>query len=184
MFERFTDAARRVVVYAQEEARGLRHDSIGTEHLLLGLLADVEDPTAEVLAAHGMAADAVRDEVVAIEGRGRRPPSGHMPFTAQMKRVLESSLSEARALGHEVIDTEHLLLGLTSERHDPAVQLIVRLGCDVDELRQAAIGAISSESRQQESLGQLRAANDLLRAEIARLRRLLARHGIDPDDAA
>lgn len=181
MFELFTDSARRTVVLAQEEARELRHDSIGSEHLLLGLLVAPNDPTAEVLAAHGVSADAVRTEVVAIDGRGRRPPGGHMPFTTGTKKVFELSLRESLELGHNRIDTEHLLLGLLREGEGIAVGILVRLGCDLDELRRAAIDDASA--RQPRPRPQRHDDNDRLRAEVARLRRLLVQHGIDPDEA-
>lgn len=184
MFERFTDSARRVVVLAQEEARELRHDSIGSEHLLLGLLAAPNDPTAEVLAAHGVSADAVRDEVVRIDGRGRRPPDGHMPYTPRMKKVLELSLRASLELGHEVVDTEHLLLGLIREGQGPAVQVLVGLGCDLDELRRAAVAAVPAGQLRQQLWRDALDENDHLRAEVARLRQLLVQHGIDPDHAA
>ena len=115
MFERFTDRARRVVVLAQEEARMLNHNYIGTEHILLGLIHEGEGVAAKALESLGISLDAVRQQVEEIIGQGQQAPSGHIPFTPRAKKVLELSLREALQLGHNYIGTEHILLGLIRE---------------------------------------------------------------------
>ena len=112
MFERFTDRARRVVVLAQEEARILDHNYIGTEHILLGLLQEGEGVAAKALESLGISLEAVRQQVEEIIGQGQQAPSGHIPFTPRAKKVLELSLREALQLGHNYIGTEHILLAL------------------------------------------------------------------------
>jgi Clp amino terminal domain, pathogenicity island component len=139
MFERFTDGARRVVVLAQEEARMLNHDHIGTEHLLLGLIHEGQGVAAEALESLGISLEAVRREVEEITGRGRRAPSGHVPFTARAKTALEQSLREALQLGHSYIGTEHILLGLTREDGGVAAQVLIRLGADLNRVREQVI---------------------------------------------
>ncbi|MBA2624296.1 MAG: hypothetical protein H0U89_01615 [Acidimicrobiia bacterium] len=156
MFERFTDPARRVVVLAQEEARRLGHDWIGTEHVLLGLLREQGTVAAEVLTAMGVRLDRVRGEVEGIIGRrSGTSPSGHIPFTPRAKKVLELSLREALHLGHNHIGTEHVLLGLLREGEGLANQVLVKLGADLPRVRQAVLdvvagtlpaGALSSRS--------------------------------------
>jgi ATP-dependent Clp protease ATP-binding subunit ClpC len=135
MFERFTDRARRVVVLAQEEARLLDHDYIGTEHLLLGLIQEREGLAAKALEQLGISLDAVRAQVVATIGRGKRAPKGHIPFTARAKKVLELSLRSALELGHNYIGTEHILLGLIREGTGVAAQVLGDLGADSDRVR-------------------------------------------------
>src|SRR5579884_2903355 len=115
MFERFTDRARRVVVLAQEEARMLNHNYIGTEHILLGLIHEGEGVAAKALESLGISLEAVRQQVEEIIGQGQQAPSGHIPFTPRAKKVLELSLREALQLGHNYIGTEHILLGLIRE---------------------------------------------------------------------
>ena len=139
MFERFTDRARRVVVLAQEEARMLDHNYIGTEHLLLGLIHEGEGVAAKALEAMGISLDAVRQQVEAIIGRGQQAPSGHIPFTPRAKRVLELSLRESGQLGHNYIGTEHILLGLVREGEGVAAQVLVTLGADLNRVRQTVI---------------------------------------------
>ena len=139
MFERFTDRARRVVVLAQEEARMLDHNYIGTEHLLLGLIHEGEGVAAKALEALGISLDAVRQQVEAIIGRGQQAPSGHIPFTPRAKRVLELSLRESGQLGHNYIGTEHILLGLIREGEGVAAQVLVKLGADLNRVRQMVI---------------------------------------------
>ncbi len=139
MFERFTDRARRVVVLAQEEARMLNHGYIGTEHLLLGLIHEGEGVAAKALEAMGFSLDAVRQQVEAIIGRGPEPASGHIPFTPRAKRVLELSLRESGQLGHNYIGTEHILLGLLREGEGVAAQVLVKLGADLNRVRQQVI---------------------------------------------
>ena len=139
MFERFTDRARRVVVLAQEEARMLDHNYIGTEHILLGLIHEGHGVAATALKSLGISLDAVRQEVTEIIGRGQQPPSGHIPFTARAKRVLELSLKEALQLGHNHIGTEHILLGLVREGDGVAAQVLVKMGADLNRVRQQVI---------------------------------------------
>jgi ATP-dependent Clp protease ATP-binding subunit ClpC len=139
MFERFTDRARRVVVLAQEEAKLLNHDYIGTEHILLGLIHEGEGVAAKALESLGIRLDAVRQQVEEIIGQGRQAPSGHIPFTPRAKKVLELSLREALQLGHNYIGTEHILLGLIREGEGVAAQVLVRLGADLNRVRQQVI---------------------------------------------
>ena len=136
MFERFTDRARRVVVLAQEEARLLNHNYIGTEHLLLGMLSESEGVAAEVLQRLGVSLEVARSEVEQIVGQGQRAPTGHIPFTPRAKKVLELSLREALQLGHNYIGTEHILLGLIREGEGVAAQVLVKLGADLARARQ------------------------------------------------
>ena len=131
MFERFTDRARRVVVLAQEEARLLNHNYIGTEHILLGLIHEGEGVAAKALESLGISLEAVRSQVEEIIGQGGSSPSGHIPFTPRAKKVLELSLREALQLGHNYIGTEHILLGLIREGEGVAAQVLVKLGADL-----------------------------------------------------
>src|SRR5690349_2662793 len=139
MFERFTDRARRVVVLAQEEARMLNHNYIGTEHILLGLIHEGEGVAAKALESLGISLDAVRQQVEEIIGQGQQAPSGHIPFTPRAKKVLELSLREALQLGHNYIGTEHILLGLIREGDGVAARVLVKLGADVNRVRQQVI---------------------------------------------
>jgi ATP-dependent Clp protease ATP-binding subunit ClpC len=139
MFERFTDRARRVVVLAQEEARMLNHNYIGTEHILLGLIHEGEGVAAKALESLGISLDAVRQQVEEIIGQGQQAPSGHIPFTPRAKKVLELSLREALQLGHNYIGTEHILLGLIREGEGVAAQVLVKLGADLNKVRQQVI---------------------------------------------
>ena len=136
MFERFTDRARRVVVLAQEEARMLNHNYIGTEHILLGLIHEGEGVAAKALESLGISQEAVRQQVEEIIGQGQQAPSGHIPFTPRAKKVLELSLREALQLGHNYIGTEHILLGLIREGEGVAAQVLVKLGADLNRVRQ------------------------------------------------
>jgi ATP-dependent Clp protease ATP-binding subunit ClpC len=174
LFERFTDRARRVVVLAQEEARLLNHNYIGTEHILLGLIHEGEGVAAKALESLGISLEAVRSQVEEIIGQGGSSPSGHIPFTPRAKKVLELSLREALQLGHNYIGTEHILLGLIREGEGVAAQVLVKLGADLSRVRQQVIqllsgyqgpasgkepsgsapGASSSSSTQSESSGQ------------------------------
>ena len=135
MFERFTDRARRVVVLAQDEARLLNHNYIGTEHILLGLLHEGEGVAAKALESLGISLDAVRQQVKEIIGQGQQAPSGHIPFTPRAKKVMELSLRESLQLGHNHIGTEHILLGLIREGDGVAAQVLVRLGADLNRVR-------------------------------------------------
>jgi len=139
MFERFTDRARRVVVLAQEEARMLNHNYIGTEHILLGLIHEGEGVAAKALESLGISLEAVRQQVEEIIGQGQQAPSGHIPFTPRAKKVLELSLREALQLGHDYIGTEHILLGLIREGEGVAAQVLVRLGADLNRVRQQVV---------------------------------------------
>ena len=139
MFERFSERARRVVVLAQEEARMLNHNYIGTEHILLGLIHEGDGGAARSLESLGISLDAVRQQVEEIIGRGQQAPSGHIPFTPRAKKVLELSLREALQLGHGYIGTEHILLGLLREGDGAAAQVLVTLGADLNRVRQQVI---------------------------------------------
>jgi ATP-dependent Clp protease ATP-binding subunit ClpA len=139
MFERFTDRARRVVVLAQEEARMLDHNYIGTEHILLGLIHEGEGVAAKALTSLGISLQAVRQQVEEIIGHGQHAPTGHIPFTPRAKKVLELSLREALQLGHNYIGTEHILLGLIREGDGVAAQVLVRLGADLNRVRHQVI---------------------------------------------
>jgi ATP-dependent Clp protease ATP-binding subunit ClpC len=143
MFERFTDRARRVVVLAQEEARMLNHNYIGTEHILLGLIHEGEGVAAKGLESLGISLEAVRSQVEEIIGQGQQAPSGHIPFTPRAKKVLELSLREALQLGHNYIGTEHILLGLIREGEGVAAQVLVKLGADLSRVRQQVIQLLS-----------------------------------------
>ena len=143
MFERFTDRARRVVVLAQEEARMLNHNYIGTEHILLGLIHEGEGVAAKALESLGIALEGVRQQVEEIIGQGQHAPSGHIPFTPRAKKVLELSLREALQLGHNYIGTEHILLGLIREGEGVAAQVLVKLGADLNRVRQQVLQLLS-----------------------------------------
>jgi hypothetical protein len=143
MFERFTNKARRVVVLSQEEARLLSHNYIGTEHILLGLLAAPESIAAVVLESFGMTLDRTREEVLGKIGRGKNKPSGHIPFTPRAKKTLELSLREALAIKHNYIGTEHILLGLIREGEGVAAQ-IMREHADLAQIQAAVLEAVSA----------------------------------------
>jgi ATP-dependent Clp protease ATP-binding subunit ClpC len=153
MFERFTDRARRVVVLAQEEARLLNHNYIGTEHILLGLIHEGEGVAAKALESLGISLEKVRQQVEEIIGAGQSPPSGHIPFTPRAKKVLELSLREALQLGHNYIGTEHILLGLIREGEGVAAQVLVKLGADLGRVRQQVIQLLSGYSGSKEPAG-------------------------------
>ncbi len=153
MFERFTDRARRVVVLAQEEARLLNHNYIGTEHILLGLIHEGEGVAAKALESLGISLEAVRAQVEEIIGHGGQAPSGHIPFTPRAKKVLELSLREALQLGHNYIGTEHILLGLIREGEGVAAQVLVKLGADLSRVRQQVIQLLSGYAGAKEGAG-------------------------------
>ena len=244
MLQRFTGRARRAVHLAQDEARLLRHDYIGTEHLLLGLLYEEEGVAARALGSLGISREGVRAQVEEITGCGEHVPAGHIPFTASAKKALELSLREALALGHHYIGTEHLLLGLLREGEGIAARVLTRLGTDHARARDRVLGVLTEEPgpadpqaqlaadlvgtaeqltevrRQKEaafgaadldSASALRdrerqlladklrleqrltagvpgeavaAENQRLLRELDRLRHLLRRHGIEPDDVS
>jgi ATP-dependent Clp protease ATP-binding subunit ClpC len=139
VFERFTDRGRQVVVLAQEEARLLNHNYIGTEHILLGLVHEGQGVASEALLSLGISLEAVRSQVEEIIGQGQAAPTGHIPFTPRAKKVLELSLREALQLGHDYIGTEHILLGLIREGEGVAAQVLQKLGADLNRVRQQVI---------------------------------------------
>jgi ATP-dependent Clp protease ATP-binding subunit ClpC len=153
MFERFTDRARRVVVCAQEEARGLDHNYIGTEHILLGLVREGDGVAAKALESLGISLETVRQRVEEIIGRGQHTPSGHIPFTPRAKKVMELSLRESRQLGHHYIGTEHILLGLISEGEGVAAQVLTGLGAEHDRVKERATELIAEYQRRKSAGG-------------------------------
>jgi ATP-dependent Clp protease ATP-binding subunit ClpA len=180
VFERFTDRARRVVVLAQEEARLLNHNYIGTEHLLLGLLH--QGVAAKALESLDISLEAVRAQVEEIIGQGQSAPIGHIPFTPRAKKVLELSLREAKQLRHNYIGTEHILLGLIREGEGMAAQVLIRLGADLSRVRQqviqllsgsAGVEATAEQADARTRLVRMTVPNDLRDAEqqLARVRR-------------
>ncbi len=142
MFERFTERARRVVVLAQEEARMLNHNYIGTEHMLLGLIHEGQGVAAKALVSLGLSLEAVRPQVEDLIGKGQSAPTGHIPFTPRAKKVLELALRESRQLGHNYIGTEHVLLGMVRQGDGVAVQILERLGADLHRVRQTLIALL------------------------------------------
>ena len=161
MFERFTDRARRVVVLAQEEAKMLNHNYIGTEHILLGLIHEGEGVAAKALESLEISLDSVREQVQDIIGQGQQQPTGHIPFTPRAKKVLELSLREALQLGHNYIGTEHILLGLIREGEGVAAQVLVKLGADLSKVRQQVIQLLSGyQGKEQVQVGAQDNVND------------------------
>jgi len=154
LFQRFSDRARRVVVLAQEEARMLNHNYIGTEHILLGLIQEGEGVAAKALESLGISLEAVREQVEEIIGRGSSPPSGHIPFTPRAKKVLELSLREALQLGHNYIGTEHILLGLIREGEGVAAQVLMKLGADLDRVRNTVVQLLTGVTGSSKEAGQ------------------------------
>ena len=189
MFERFTDRARRVVVLAQEEARMLNHNYIGTEHLLLGLIHEGEGVAGRALESLGISLEAVRQQVEQIIGQGQQAPEGHIPFTPRAKRVLELSLRESLQLGHNYIGTEHILLGLIREGEGVAAQVLVKLGADLNRVRQQVIqllhGTSSKEPEGSATARQERGLTPEIAARLdvidSRLSAVEQRAGIGPD---
>jgi hypothetical protein len=170
MFERFTDRARRVVVLAQEEARLLNHNYIGTEHILLGLIHEKEGVAARALTELGISLEAIRVEVVEIIGRGATAPSGHLPFTPRSKKVLELSLREALQLGHNYIGTEHILLGLIREGEGVAARVLVKLVGSRDRVRQQVIRVLAQAGPSAEQVlprGQVGLSQEAVTAMVA-----------------
>lgn len=153
MFERFTDRARRVVVLAQEESQRLSHNYIGSEHLLLGLLAEREGVAARALESLNVTLTAAREQVEEIIGPGQQTPRGHIPFTPRAKKILELALREALTMGSEVIDTEHLLLGLIDEGDGVGAQILQRLGATAQAVREAVARLISADPEAAEMTG-------------------------------
>src|SRR5476651_1121319 len=153
MFERFTDRARRVVVLAQEEARMLNHNYIGTEHILLGLIHEGEGVAAKALESLGISLDAVREQVEEIIGQGQQAPSGHIPFTPRAKKVLELSLREALQLGHNYIGTEHILLEILREGDGVACQVLLDFDVDADKVRDRVFEQLTRPGQRPEPPG-------------------------------
>ena len=179
MFERFTDRARRVIVLAQEEARMLNHNYIGTEHILLGLIHEGEGVAAEALESLGISLAAVRQQVEEIIGQGQEAPSGHIPFTPRAKKVLELSLRESLQLGHHYIGTEHILLGLIREGDGVATQILVRLRGDLNLIRHQVIQLIASRPLREGTPGpEVQARLDVVDIRLAVLEH---RVGTGPD---
>jgi ATP-dependent Clp protease ATP-binding subunit ClpC len=149
LFERFTERARQVIVLAQDEARLLKHNYIGTEHLLLGLLREEDGVARRVLESLGITSEAVRVRVVAIvgEGEGEAVSAGQIPFTPRAKKVLELALREGLSLGHNYIGTEHILLGIARENDGVAARIVLELGADAETIRDAVIRAVPGMSR-------------------------------------
>jgi len=180
MFERFTDRARRVVVIAQEEARMLNHDYIGTEHILLGLIHEGQGVASEVLDTLGVSLDAARGRVEEIIGQGAKAPTGHIPFTPRAKKVLELSLKEAVGLGSGYIGTEHILLGLLREGDGVACHVLTDLGLDLNGVRQVVIRRAEERGPEPEgaSNGESAGPGPLARIE-ERLERIERQIGIE-----
>ena len=192
-FPHFTDRAYRAVTLAEAEALALRHNYVGTEHLLLGLLGVDDGVAAKVLTRLGVDLADAKAETEQIIGRGSAPPAGQPPFTPRSKKVLELAHGEARRLGHNYVGTEHLLLGLVREGEGVAAQILDRLGADragvVEALMHVLGGAdpIDREQRRAFLAGEFTAVldeNERLHAEVQRLRVLLRQHGVEPDDGA
>jgi ATP-dependent Clp protease ATP-binding subunit ClpC len=148
MFEKFSDRARRVIVLAQEEARRLHHDYIGTEHLLLGLIHEGRGVAAKALESLGISLEDVRRDVGEIVPPGEHERSGHIPFTPRAKKVLELSLRESQQLGHNYIGTEHILLGLIREGEGVAAQVLVKLGADLNRVRERVLQILGAYARE------------------------------------
>jgi ATP-dependent Clp protease ATP-binding subunit ClpC len=149
VFERFTERARMVVVFAQDEARALKHNYIGTEHLLLGLLREEEGLAARVLDALDVTVEAVRAQVARIVGPGDEVTTGEVPFTPRAKKVLELALREALSLGHNYIGTEHILLGLVRENEGVAARILLDFDADAEKIRNEIIRMLSGSGRRQ-----------------------------------
>jgi prophage maintenance system killer protein len=185
VFTRFTDRARRVVVLAQHEARGLGHGSVGTEHLLLGLLAEGEGVAALVLNSLGISLEEARDRVEEIAGRGPGTPAGHIPLTQRARKVLELSPREALQLGHTYVGTEHLLLSLLAERDGIPAQVLAGRGAPDALVRERVVAWVTGRYEQEWAAGvdvrAVIAENQRMHRDLDRLRDLLRQHGIEPD---
>jgi ATP-dependent Clp protease ATP-binding subunit ClpA len=166
MFERFTDRARRVVVLAQEEARLLNHNYIGTEHILLGLAHEGQGVAAKALESLGIRLEAIRSQVQEIIGQSQQAPTGHIPFTPRAKKVLELSLRESQQLGHNYIGTEHILLGLIREGEGVAAQVLVKLGAHQARVRQQVIELLSGYAGGKEAAEQAGARTRLVHMTV------------------
>jgi len=188
MFEKFTEKARLVIVRAQEESRALNHDHVGTEHILLALMHG-RGTAVHVLTDMGISEGRVRDQLNLSVRDDQDPPSGHIPFTPRAKKALELSLREALQLGDSHIGTEHLLLGLIRQDEGPAARALRELGANLDTARAEIIRLhpeMPTTVQVAKVLGEpdepVRAEVESLREEIGRLRALLRRHHIDPDE--
>lgn len=186
MFERFTDRARRVIVLAQEEARSLKHNYLGTEHILLGLIREGEGVAAKALDALGVSLDEVRSQVVEIIGEGQESPQGHIPFTPRAKKVIEYAMREGLQLGHSYIGTEHLLLGLTREPEGVAAQVLNKLGAEMDRVR-TQVNQLISGYQGKEAVGvggggpeRLRSNSTILDHFGRNLTQAASEHKLDP----
>jgi ATP-dependent Clp protease ATP-binding subunit ClpA len=154
VFERFTERARQVVVLAQDEARLLKHNYLGTEHLLLGLLREEEGLAARVLESFDVTLEEVRAQVRRIIGEGDEPlVSGQIPFTPRAKKALELALRESQSLGHNYIGTEHILLGLVREGEGVAARILVDFDADAELIRNEIIGVLSGSEGHAERAG-------------------------------
>jgi ATP-dependent Clp protease ATP-binding subunit ClpC len=167
MFERFTERARIVIVVAQEEARRLQHNYIGTEHILMGLLREEEGVAAQVLASLGMTEELARAQIVRVVGTGDETSSNQIPFTARAKEVLELSLRESLSLGHDYIGTEHILLGLVAEGEGVAMRVLQDLGVEARAVKNAIVDGLFSPDTSQASLRQAAARAVEQATEIA-----------------
>jgi ATP-dependent Clp protease ATP-binding subunit ClpC len=180
MFERFTDRARRVVVLAQQEARDLDHNYIGTEHILLALLDEGQGVAAKALTAMGISQDAARQRVEEVIGRGQGASPGHIPFTPRAKKVLELSLRQALQLGHHYIGTEHILLGVIAEGDGVGAHVLVDLGADLDRTRQQVVQILTGRMPEEEApaaVASLRERLDSVAARLAVIERMLGDAG-------
>ena len=158
MFERFTERARQVVVLAQDEARALKHNYIGTEHILLGLLREEEGLAARVLESLDITVEEVRAQVARIVGQGDEVTTGQIPFTPRAKKVLELALREALSLGHNYIGTEHILLGLVRENEGVAARILLDFDADAEKIRNEIIRMLSGPGRRQQGAAARRRA--------------------------
>jgi ATP-dependent Clp protease ATP-binding subunit ClpC len=156
LFERFTERARQIVVLAHEEAIGLKHDHIGTEHLLLGLVRDSEGLAAHALGSFDITVERVRGEIVRIVGVGQAVVAGQMPLTPRSKRVLELALREAIGLGHNYIGTEHILLGVLALNDGVAARILVDFGVTPEQIRREVIRRLSAAGAPPRPLGRPR----------------------------
>jgi ATP-dependent Clp protease ATP-binding subunit ClpC len=180
MFERFTDRARRVVVLAQQEARDLDHNYIGTEHILLALLDEGQGVAANALTAMGISQDAARQRVEEVIGRGQGASPGHIPFTPRAKKVLELSLRQALQLGHHYIGTEHILLGVIAEGDGVGAHVLVDLGADLDRTRQQVVQILTGRMPEEgapAAVANLRERLDSVAARLAVIERMLGDAG-------
>ena len=181
MFERFTERARQVVVLAQDEARALKHNYIGTEHILLGLLRQEKGLAARVLESLGITVEEVRAHVARMIGQGDEVTQGHIPFTPRAKKVLELSLREAKALQHGYIGTEHILLGIVRENEGVAARILLHFDADAETIRSEVIRMLSGgEPPDQEGLSKPHAPPHAI--TFSRLPGRMPRRIFDPID--